>query len=290
MKNANCRNLLLVGLSLAGLFCSTQTFADGCFDPGVADTYVTQYGGADLSCPSGYTECVITFKNGNITSKSDDCAILGITANVDPNTDGILWESDEVINPFGIDSEMTNSAQGGKGCLITHGTDKFAGTIGYATNPESDDDFFPATKAVFCSDDEREVASVVVEDPVVKNCILEEGEQKKIYGVTFSCDDVGINQERTIIVVQDTACDINGDNCQGIPAFGFTDGAGNIDFNNVCRCKGNNTTSGGLPDILACDPDPENPGGCEVSSAEVPVDISIQNPKCFTVGGRRRCY
>ena len=299
MKYKNYRKFLAVGLSLAGLFFSTQTFAAGCYDPGVEDTYVTQYGGSDISCPAEYTECVVTFKNGNVTSESGDCATLGITANVDVNTNGILWGSDDSINPYGIDSEMTNSAQGGKGCLYVHGTDKFAGVIGYATNPASDADFFPATKAVFCSDNVEEVAFVEEPDPVVTNCTVPEvgGGSLIIHGVQFTCPEVPPGETRTIIIVKDDETFV--DDQTGLstlrpaPGFGFVEeGTTNIDFNNVCECKGPPLIGGSLPvEKPACDPDPANEtGGCEVVDAEVPVNIEIQNPKCFTVGGFRRCY
>ena len=289
MGNRKFRLLSLIGLALTGLGYSVQAIANGCYDPpGEPDTFVTQYGGADLSCPSAeYAECVVSFKNGRIHSESGGCADLEISVDIDPVTGGVTWESFASPEDW-VDAALTDSAQGGKGCLYSYGTDKNMGLLGYATSPT---DFFPPTKAVFCSDGIREAAVVVEPPPVVENCILEAGQQKEIYGVTFSCDAVGPNQARTIIVVQDTVCDEYGGNCEGVPAFGFTDGSGNIDFNNVCRCVGDSANSGGLPPVPACEPDPENVnGGCEVVDAEVPVEISIQNPKCFTVGGRRRCY
>lgn len=289
MKIRKLEVFFVINLVVCGFVFSAPAFADGCFDPpGEPDTFVTQYGGADLSCPSAeFTECTVTFKNGLIESESPGCTDLAIVTDIDPVTGGVTWESFSEPADW-VDAALTDSAQGGKGCLYSYGTDKNMGILGYSTSPT---DFFPPTKAVFCSDGIREASVVVQPEPVVKNCILEAGQQKEIYGVTFSCDAVGANQTRTIIVVQDTTCDEFGGNCTGVPAFGFTDGAGNIDFNNVCRCVGDSANSGGLPPIPACEPDPENiNGGCEVIDAEVPVDISIQNPKCFTVGGTRRCY
>jgi len=292
MSYIDFNKLLGTGLVVAGLVFSTQVSANGCVDAGDNDTFVTQYGGSTLSCPSSaYTECIVTFKNGNVTSETMGCTDLSLSADIDPVTGGITWESNSLDPEDWIDAALTDSAQGGKGCLYSFGTDKNMGDkLGYATNNTEPYDFFPPTKAVFCSDGVAEVAAVVESLPEVKNCILEAGQQKEIYGVTFSCDAVGPNQTRTIIVVQDTTCDEFGGNCTGVPAFGFTDGAGNIDFNNVCRCVGDSANSGGLPSLPACEPDPEDPAGCEVIDAEVPVDISIQNPKCFTVGGKRRCY
>lgn len=298
MNYVNFKKLLGTGLVLTGLVFSTQAFADGCVDTGDNDTFVTPYGGATLACPSSaYTECIVTFKNGNVTSETMGCTDLSLSADIDPVTGGITWESNSLNPEDWIDAALTDSAQGGKGCLYSFGTDKNMGDkLGYATNSTEPFDFFPPTKAVFCSDGVAETTAVFEPTPEVKNCILEVDENgnsvpKVIHGVDFSCQGVGFGETRTIIVIKDTQnCDVNGENCEEVPAFGFTDLAGNIDFNNVCRCVGNDDNSGVLPTISACEPDPEFPGGCEVIEAEVPVDISIQNPKCFTVGGKRRCY
>ncbi|MGI9318766.1 MAG: hypothetical protein ACR2QW_15670 [bacterium] len=309
MRYMKLKRLIEFCTLITALAFAAPSFADGCFnpfDPLTDNTFVTQYGGADLSCPSagagaGYEECVFTIKNGNVDPISTDCIALGIDIIKVSDTEGLIWESSagepNSVIPANkkVDAILTDSAQGGKGCLYSFGTDQSGGAVGYE---RSNGNFFPPTKAVFCSDGVAETTAVFEPTPEVKNCILEVDENgnsvpKVIHGVDFSCQGVEKGATRTIIVIKDTQnCDVNGENCEEVPAFGFTDGAGNIDFNNVCRCVGNDFTSGELPDILACEPDPEDPNGpgCEVVDAEVPVDISIQNPKCFTVGGKRRCY
>lgn len=293
MKNMNFRMLQIMGISLTGLFFSTQVPAAGCFDPGEPDTFVTQYGGADLACPSAaFTECIITFKNGAV--QTDGCAT--IDAVIDPDTGGVTWFTENPDEDDGQDAVLTDSAQGGKGCLYSFGTDKFEGMVGYATSPT---DFFPPTKAVFCSDGFDEVAAIVQPPAVVEECVIDSLESKLIHGVTFSCPFVPDGETRTVIVSKDTMCTENPDMpgellCTPVPGFGFTT-EGSLDFNNVCQCVGSAVP--GIPpspttSILQeeCDPDPANPEGCEVNNAEVPVEILIQNPTCFTVGGFRRCF
>lgn len=293
--SVNIKMLLIISWSITSITLSSQPIASGCFDPGENDTFVTQYGGADLACPTSsvFTECLITLKNGAITSESLGCQDLAIAVEIDPVTGGLNWTS--AADPKDrVDASLTDAAQGGKGCLYSYGTDKEAGTIGYQT---SDGDFFPTSKAVFCSDGIEEVSAEVSEPAVVEECILASGTSQEIFGVTFSCPLVPAGETRTIIVTKDTECNPNDPtDCSPVPTFGFTDPVtGNIDFNNVCQCVG--PSAPGMPppnpvETVECDPDPNNQaGGCEVGEdAENPVVITIQQPKCFTIGGFVRCF
>ena len=155
----------------------------------------------------------------------------------------------------------------------------------------------PAKAISFCSDGIKEFAASPPPPPaVVEECVIPSGQSKEIYGVTFSCPFVGPNEERTIIVVDNTECDDDGFNCTSVPGFGFlNEFTGELDFNNVCKCVGP-AIPGAIPDPFGvveteCDPDPANvDGGCEIIDAEIPVEVLITNPTCFTVGGFRRCF
>lgn len=312
MKFRISNKTMAAGLALAGLFFSGSALADGCSNPfsGTDNSFVTPYGGADLACPSTgsgqtYKECEFTFKNGVVDSMTLGCIELGVEIDGVSVTNGIEWSSSAGVDGSGIpasdkiDAILTDSAQGGKGCLYSFGVDQTGGTkVGYQRNSG---DFFPASRAVFCSDQVEEVTAVVEPPAVVEECVIADGESKKIHGVTFSCPEVPAGALRTIIVVKDTECDVNGTNCNFVPGYGFlgpdgTPTQGTIDFNNICQCQGP-AVPGSDPGTFGvvseeCDLNPDSsPGDCVVGpGAEVPVDASIQNPKCFTVRGKRKCF
>jgi hypothetical protein len=289
MKYINFRRLLVIGFTLTGLAFSAQTLAEeGCYsDPDMKDTFTTIYGGASLECPSAgsFDECSVTISKKGIPSYSN-CA-AGVDGNVDvtvniENDGRIHWTSND-----GIDAVLTDSAQGGKGCLTSNGTDKFEGFAGYE---KSTGGFFPPTKVVFCSDEITEFAGVAPPVANVEECILDAGESKIIHGVTFSCPAVPAGEIRTIIVTNDE-----------VPGFGFTDDeTGILDFNNVCQCIGPADASGatGAPGAIAqveCNPDPEGEENenfplCTVNTTKNPIVITIQNPKCMVVFGAVRCF
>jgi hypothetical protein len=310
MKHMKLKRLVGIGLTITGLAFSAEGLAvEGCFDDseeGDTSSFVTPYGGADLSCPStdnaSYQDCTATIKNGQITtSPGCDASALSITFSIDPADGGLEWLS--TAEDFGkrIDAALTDSAQGGKGCLYSFGTDRAAGKIGYQ---RSSGVFFPPTKAVLCSDGAAEVTASIDPPAVVEECVIDSGQSKLIHGVTFSCPEVPDGETRTIVVAKDTETVldefgnpviVDGEILlKPVPDFGFTTD-GNIDFNNICQCIGTATPGAPpspttLPLKTECDPDPEDPTCVIGEDARVPVEALFQNPKCFTIGGKRKCF
>ena len=302
MKIVSFKTLLPAGLVLLGWVFSAQTLASGqwhghggCFDPEERDTFVTKFGG-HLKCPSdAYSECKVYFKHGQVHYKGH-CDSINVS--VDSNG-GLNWNIDE--DGDGVDAVLTESSRH-KSCLYSYGTDQVEAVVGYQS---SYNDFYHPKKAVFCRDGIDEASSIVHPPAKVEQCVIDFGESKLIHGVSFNCPAVPAGETRTILVSKDTSnctdtgqTDPNGNpvyECDSHPGFGFTDETGNIDFNNVCQCVGPLVSGGGSTTTFPvlreeCDPDPSNPEGCSVVNSEVPVEIMIQNPKCFTVGGRRRCF
>jgi hypothetical protein len=300
MKYINFRRLLVIGFTLTGLAFSAQTLAEeGCYsDPDMKDTFTTIYGGASLECPSAgsFDECSVTISKKGIPDYSNCQGDLDVTVEIiesgEEDAGKIHWTSND-----GIDAVLTDSAQGGKGCLTSNGTDKFEGFAGYE---KSTGGFFPPTKVVFCSDAFAEYSSAAPPVAKVEECVIGSGASKEIHGVKFSCPLVPDGETRTIIVSKDTTCAGFGtaQECSNVPGFGFTDDAtGILDFNNVCQCVGGVGTSGQVVDKDECDPNPDADGllvpRCIGENTEInnnPIVITIQQPKCFTVGGFTRCF
>ena len=318
MRNIDIKTLSLSGVMLALWFFSTGATA-GCLENGYDSEVVTEYGGSTLSCPNNHQGCsitdIISGESCVITNPPDaenePPTYTSIVINV-PNGDYVEWNayvSDEfgnlILDTDGnpvpdtdhpIDNIITDTATGANGCFQAFGTDQVSGIAGF----QRDNGSYLSTKAAsFCTDNNPEVTASAPPPPAeVEECVLASGTSKIIHGVTFSCPEVPDGETRTIVVSKDTTCtdtDMDGLlECSSVPDFGFTTN-GDIDFNNVCQCVGANVATG-MPSPTTeviqteCDPDPENPTCVIGDDARVPVEILFQNPKCFTIGGVRKCF
>jgi len=289
------RKILFIGFTLTGLVFSTQTFATGwegpsgeCFDPEVPGVLVTPYG-AKLACPSGYEECSVRFdsEGGN----TNNCN----TIEVEIEGDLVVWDSTDADPseeaPFGAVDAIFTKNRNGKKCLYSFGSDTFEGLVGYDEVEYYSHGYHNnrPKKVVFCTDLlETGTRSLQPTPELVANC-------DEIHGVTFACDNVPAGETRTIIITKDTEkvsaydeYENYSEELRSVPGFGFLNDEGNIDFNNVCQCVGPGPTEA----IPACNPDPNSTREtkCTNESSETPVNISITNPKCFSIGGFVRCF
>jgi hypothetical protein len=186
---------------------------------------------------------------------------------------------DDVIQLRGIDSTISASNKGSKGCKTTFGVDAGSGRSAY----EKSNDTFVASDLYVCANTTIDSVPFAPPEPVeVAGCSLQDGEEAEIYGVTVYCSDVPSGEERSIYVAKN-----------GVPGFGFVNAAGEIDFANVCTCNGPV-----LPEPL-CDPSPlpDDPvtdalDACVITEDDVypPLLLIIQNPICVGYGSSRRCY
>lgn len=297
MKSLEFKTFLLAGLALSAWIFSASVSAThlipaaGCVENGYDSEVVTPYGGSTLSCPSGYQPCTIE----NITD-GQSCTFIGGTIGITVNNKIITWTGNNLAEGYKIDVVITDTATGANGCFQAFGTDQTGGEAGFYK-----DNLAPlTTRAIaFCADGNNDVTAVVQPLAVVEECVIGSGLSKEIHGVTFSCPLVPAGETRTIIVSKDTTNCTNvgtaGDpvyECFPVPGFGFLGDQNTLDFNNVCQCVGGVASSGQSVLKEECDPDPQNTAsGCEVGAeAENPIVVTIQNPKCFTVGGFTRCF
>jgi len=189
-----------------------------------------------------------------------------------------------------VDAAVTSNAKGGNGCLYSFDLDAASATAGDPGNIRS---------LYLCSDGEYEPIPAPTPPPAeVKGCYLGNDDFVEIYGARIFCPtDLKLNEQRTIFVSNDVQCDDDtGENCTIPEGFGFVNQEGVIDFTNICTCIGG-TTEQVLE--LECNPNPsffndpalEGLPPCTVGEGAQPVtEIQIQNPRCVTVGGTRRCY
>lgn len=192
---------------------------------------------------------------------------------------------------YAIDTAITDAAQGGNGCLAAMGSDAVSGRLAW----ERSNGGYTLRNLYVCADTSFDPVGVAPPPPPepVKGCFLENMDSTVIYGVTVKCEGVPAGEKRTIFVSKDTELD-EFSQPHPVPGYGFLDENGVIDFNNVCICNGPT-----VPDAEPqCDPNPDQVNDpvtdaldpCTVQDADVQVEISIQNPRCVTVGGSRRCY
>jgi len=186
-----------------------------------------------------------------------------------------------------VDAVVTSNAKGGNGCLYSFDLDAASATAGDPGNIRS---------LYLCGDGEYEPIPAPTPPPAVVNgCYLGSGQTKNIYGVDVSCPTVPLGEQRTVYIAKDTETNDNGD-LVFREGFGFTNDDGIIDFKNICICIGGSTD-----EILEleCNPNPSfftDPAlellpECTITEGAQPVtEIQIQNPRCVTVGGTRRCY
>lgn len=263
-----------------------------------ADNYwYTLAGGKVTGCPSNVpTLCQIDGGNG-------ECALPGLlpgvnvsikstTANGPAQWHAECYDADtlEPVSCAGVplvDAVVTDNASGGNACLYSFDYDAAAATAGDPGHIRS---------LYLCSDGFYEPIPVPPPPPAaVTGCYLNgTSGTKTIYGVEIKCPTLDWGEQRTIFVAKDTEnCDENTNTCEVPEGFGFANADGVIDFSNICTC----VSADFDPTKTECAPTeayqkvyPELPL-CTVGEGALPVtEIQIQNPRCVTVGGDRRCY
>ena len=190
----------------------------------------------------------------------------------------------------GIDSTISASNKGAKGCKTTFGVDAGSGESAY----EKSNGTLVASDLYVCASDVVDSVPGPPAPPVaeVDSCFIAGGGQAVIHDIVIQCPILGPGERRSIYIAKDT---IGVQNSAGLiepqpfPGFGFTDETGVIDFNNVCICEGP------IVGVIEteCNPDPVNPNGlplCTTNDAFPSLNVEIQNPRCITYAGSRRCY
>jgi hypothetical protein len=276
-------------------------------DPSDPDTYVapdesipapsvTAFDG-NLTCDSttGLFGGFIASGSGTETFTSPDGSMQFTVTSVLDNGkavwkvihDETLPEGSEVTELQGIDATISASNKGSKGCNTVFGVDAGSGVSAY----QKVNGGFVASDLFVCAS--QTIDSVPPPPPpppvAVEECFLNDGDNITIYGVTVQCDGVPSGEQRTIFIAKDTET-VDGQ-VVSVPGFGFTDDAGVIDFKNVCICNGPLPLEESEPECYA---DPLNPVPglelCTVNDAIPALNVEIQNPRCVTYGGSRRCY
>jgi len=315
------RSSAITGIGLIALGVGSTVWAAGCIDadpkyplasdltvfvdPLDPDTYVapdesipapsiTAFDG-NLTCDStsGYFGGFIAGGSGTETFTSPDGSKqFTVTSFIDNGK--AVWKvihdeslAEGVTEFRGIDATISASNKGSKGCNTTFGVDAGSGESAF----EKTNGSLVASDLYVCANET--VDSVPAPPPPppveVEECFLNDGDNITIYGVTVQCDGVPLGEQRTIFIAKDTET-VDGQ-VTTVPGFGFTDDAGVIDFNNVCICNGPLPLEGSEPE---CYPDPLNPVPglelCTVNDAIPSLNVEIQNPRCITYGGSRRCY
>jgi len=194
----------------------------------------------------------------------------------------------------GIDATISASNKGSKGCNTTFGVDAGSGESAF----EKTNGSLVASDLYVCANETVDSVPTPPPPPAAKieGCVLQNDDVIDIYGVTIQCRGVPEGQQRTVYIAKDTGDeDVNGDGkADPVPGFGFTNDDGVIDFRNVCICNGPYPVG----EELQCDPNPAQPDDpvtdalepCAVVNSVPALDITIQNPRCITYGGSRRCY
>jgi len=292
----------LTGLALSAWVISGPASAAGCLTaPGVDSAVVTEYGGSALTCPTGHPSgCFI----GGLKNNGEGSCIIDngdgteamiivngnkeITWTAYKSSGGvpILDDNNMMIEDteHGVDVVITDTATAANGCFQAFGEDQSTGIAGF----QRDNGSYLATSSIaFCSDQKIEVTAVAPPIAEVKECVVDggTGDSQTIWGVEFACANVPAGETRTIIITNDDRAD-----------FGFSgpsNSTGVLDFNNICQCKG--PTLSGDFDVTEeeCDPNPDatvNRCLYKTPVSNTPIVITIQQPKCFTVGGFTRCF
>jgi len=327
MNTKIIKSAAITGVGLIALSVGGTVWAAGCIDanpkypitsdlttfvdPLDPDTYVapdesipapsvTEFDG-NLTCDStsGYFGGFIANGSGTETFTSPDGKMqFTVTSFLDNGK--AVWNviQDVPLQPGvmtelrGIDSTISASNKGSKGCNTTFGVDAGSGESAFEKNNGS----LVASDLYVCANGIVDSVPGPPPPPVaeVKGCVLSSaGDSVEIYNVTIQCTDLLPGEQRTIFVAKDIG-DINPDpniiDIDVVPGFGFANEEGVIDFNNVCICKG---PSIGVIET-ECYPDPLNPVPglelCTVNDAVPSLEVEIQNPRCVTYGGSRRCY
>ena len=265
-------------------------------DESIPAPAITAFDG-NLTCDStsGYFGGFISDSSGTETFTSPDGSMQFTVTSVLDNGKAV-WNviHDNTLDPLsgitelrGIDATISASNKGSKGCNTTFGVDAGSGESAF----EKTNGSLVASDLFVCANET--VDSVPAPPPPppveVEECFLNDGDNITIYGVTVKCDDVPRGEQRTIFIAKDT--ETVDDQVVPVPGFGFTDDAGVIDFKNVCICNGPYPLDDAEPE---CYPDPLNPVPglelCTVNNAIPSLNVEIQNPRCITYGGSRRCY
>ena len=300
MKYFDPKTFLLGGLALSAWMFSASVSAECVTAAGVPSAVVTEYGGSALSCPTGHPSgCLIGgLKNNSqgscVLDNGDGTeAIVMATGNKEiewtayKSIGGVpIYDEGELIEDteHGIDVVITDTATGANGCFQAFGEDQSSGIAGF----QRDNGSYLATSTIaFCTDQKVEVTAVATPIAEVKECVIDggTGESQEIWGVEFACANVPAGETRTIIITNDDVDDF------GFSAAGNTTGI--LDFNNVCQCKGPTVTAEFEVTEEECDPNPDatvNRCLYQTPVNNTPIVITIQQPKCFTVGGFQRCF
>lgn len=306
---------LTIGLALtllaSGFF---GTAWGGCIpsnvSPEEADGLVTEFDG-NMSCgnisgqfgceiPGGSTAGLGLPPNEDIfkcTDPADSTKFFNVFSER-PDGEPASWrvEVDVDGNGVGIDSVITDSAQGGNGCLYAFESDAKSGVAGFLKSNNVD---VVLRNLTLCADGEDEPVPPPTPTPAAKiaACVFEADGSTNIAGVEIGCPagPWPFNQ-RTIIVASHT--DGGG---FAIPNKGFRNDAGEIDFGMfLCVCNG--PELGGEeeqcnPNLESILDDPDETGefaglfACVVAAqTDSSESIDFTNPTCVTSGGRRRCY
>jgi len=324
MKYIKYRALWISVLGLSTWFFSGPVAAAECLANNgvhtgtfvISSEIVTPYGGSALTCPDGYEngctiEDVVDGATCDVVNPDGSASYIKIKLvddfltwkSYDVGPDEVVGTGDDTPNIIaqgefgGLDAVFRKNGTGGNGCYWSYGADQVEASASFLKDNNT---YMPTRSISFCLDDKQEFTAIPPPTrPEVKECVLLNGESKTIHGVDFVCDNVLPGEQRTIIIVKDTENCVEepaGSNtyvCDKVPDFGFRDADNNIDFNNVCQCIGvPDPDTGSFPVLkVACDPDPEIEGECEIDAgAEMPAHITLQNEKCFTIGGRRKCF
>jgi hypothetical protein len=267
-------------------------------------SWFTPYSGSVGNCPIGQNGCSISFGGGSgyntracsfhSTDAQDETILVTIEATAASGAASWTASCTKNHSPVScvgvalVDSvRASTGGQSGNGCFYGFDVDAAAGQAGKVPS---------LNRLTLCSDGIYEPIPAPIREPaVVQGCYLQSGQTAVIHGVEVSCPAVPNGEQRTIIVAKDTETDLQGDLTRP-QGFGFTNTSGIIDFNNICICVG-----GSVDEIeeMECNPNPEvytDPAldglpECTISAdSQPPVELSIQNPYCVTVGGGRRCY
>jgi hypothetical protein len=269
----------------------------------VDNYWYTLVGGKVEGCPTGLS-LLATFPggNGSYSYTVFDSSDIPVTITLSSTAEGpAAWKAkcsdadgDRSCAGFAlVDAVVTSNAKGGNGCLYSFDLDAASATAGDPGNIRS---------LYLCSDGEYEPIPAPVEElPPVASCLLDSGVPVDIHGIEVSCPDLDDGEKRTVIVSKDGKFDVLADgsidftNFTPAPGFGFTNQAGEIDFNNICLCIGGIE---GTETEFQCNPAPEFFTGpafdglepCTVNNALPVTEVQIQNPTCVVQGGRRRCF
>lgn len=286
----------LIAFSLAGT--AWGQCLPSSVNPTEADGLVTEFDG-NMSCGNitGQFGCTMSGGDGEcMATNPDGPENFSVSSQIRPDGSA-RWQFNSGNGISGIDSAITDAAQGGNGCLYAFQVDANSGDAGFLKSNGA----IVLRNLTICADINDEPRPPPQPAPAAKiqACLAMSGESIEIgdTGVEITCPTggAGINQ-RTIVVARDTDLDGN-----RVPDKGWQDENGGIAFDQfLCVCNGPDPETG---EESQCNPnlgknDVPDPSGefaglqaCLVAeSSDSSESIDFTNPTCVTSGGRRRCY